>query len=722
MNRMKYLSFTAVSTLPQRELPRTRSVVFRLALAITIGVAFASPVLADSTFKDFSGYGNFGFNYGGFTSTPGATANRIYDPLDGYGGSGTYLGSTDYSAELNSYLTIDLTANVGNEVDTFNFQMTDVNSNTASWKFSTSDLIPGVSTQLVSSAPMSSPHYGDNGDNGLPGSPHYQDFDLSQVEVWQIQGEYGSPYPIDISIENIGFSSSVTPPPLYTGRDANAAWRAEADTRIDAVRKADLLVNVTDAAGVPLPGAAVAIEMQEHEYRFGTEAPFNSFTGSGSVNNTHKQKVLELFNTATPQHFSWRAWEDEEIAKYSQANALAALDWIEDNGLDAYGHVYVWPDRVHTPDAVQAKIVEYYEPGTTPTRQAQLEGEIRQDVLDHITDKGTAIAGKVRYMNVVNELRNNRELLDILGDDVVTDWFQAARAVDPNIGLHINEAPILVSAGSTNTNNQNGYYNEIETLINNGAPITGVGFQSHFTAGTLTGPEEVWAILDRFDDLGLDMFITEYDFDTVDRQLQADFTRDFLTAAFAHEGTDGFLLWGISEWYHWRKDAAFYDYGWNIRPHGQEYIDLVLNDWWTDEMLSADALGEASVRAFKGEYLVTVTLNGQEVTVPATLTDGGLVLDVELALLAADFDADGDVDGDDLGLLQTNYGSAAPANGDANGDGSVDGSDFLIWQRSNGLDVTSLLASASSVPEPSTLLLLGGGLAFLGLCTQRQRC
>ncbi|MBM4114487.1 MAG: hypothetical protein FJ252_01265 [Phycisphaerae bacterium] len=42
----------------------------------------------------------------------------------------------------------------------------------------------------------------------------------------------------------------------------------------------------------------------------------------------------------------------------------------------------------------------------------------------------------------------------------------------------------------------------------------------------------------------------------------------------------------------------------------------------------------------------------------------------------ADLDHDGDVDGGDLGILLTTWGSCAGCVGDLNGDGQVDGADL----------------------------------------------
>ena len=72
----------------------------------------------------------------------------------------------------------------------------------------------------------------------------------------------------------------------------------------------------------------------------------------------------------------------------------------------------------------------------------------------------------------------------------------------------------------------------------------------------------------------------------------------------------------------------------------------------------------------------------------------------------ADFDGDGDVDGDDFLTWQANFGKASgasPMDGDADGDGDVDGNDFLVWQS----NFTSLATgTTASVPEPTSLALL----------------
>lgn len=73
------------------------------------------------------------------------------------------------------------------------------------------------------------------------------------------------------------------------------------------------------------------------------------------------------------------------------------------------------------------------------------------------------------------------------------------------------------------------------------------------------------------------------------------------------------------------------------------------------------------------------------------------------AVPAADFDLDGDVDGDDLAVWQGAYGMTPLA--DADSDGDSDGSDFLQWQRQLGTGPRAISLSAV-VPEPATFHLL----------------
>ena len=69
-------------------------------------------------------------------------------------------------------------------------------------------------------------------------------------------------------------------------------------------------------------------------------------------------------------------------------------------------------------------------------------------------------------------------------------------------------------------------------------------------------------------------------------------------------------------------------------------------------------------------------------------------------IVAADFDGDTDVDGNDFLIWQRNVGTLAPLgtqnNGDADGDADVDGADLAIWDNLFGVESSPPLAAQSS--------------------------
>ncbi len=83
----------------------------------------------------------------------------------------------------------------------------------------------------------------------------------------------------------------------------------------------------------------------------------------------------------------------------------------------------------------------------------------------------------------------------------------------------------------------------------------------------------------------------------------------------------------------------------------------------------------------------------------------------------ADFDNDGDVDGDDFLAWQRGNGilsGAATTQGDANFDGAVNATDLGFWQTQYA---TPLTAAVTNVPEPSSAMLVLIGL----VCLKRRR-
>ncbi|WP_168205324.1 endo-1,4-beta-xylanase [Bythopirellula goksoeyrii] len=682
---------------------RWKWLVFSLLSILVLRPAVA----ADLVLSDFNGTG-FDYTFGGFNQSTGVNSVRIHDPVDDSGGAGIGL-SLDLASHADSRFVVDLFPNAGNGVDKFDLELIDSSGRTGKWTFGVSSLDIGVPSTLVSATTLANPTHG-VGD--------FANLDLSDITTWQVLGTFSSPSPFDLSFDRVAISDTVPAPPAYPGAEPDALWRTEAAARIEANRKADIQINVTDSLGNAVSGAEVSVQMTEHEFGFGSAVVASRLRDSNPVHDAYKQKVSELFNLATIENnLKWPPWEGEWGSNFTQSGAQNAVNWLAGQDISVRGHTLVWPGYSNLPTPIKNLL------DNAPLNGAQQQ-QLRTAIADHIADIAGTFAGQLSAWDVINETRTNHDVMDNLseGDLAMVDWFNAALAADPTAKRYINNFGILSSGGGTNTFNQQEYFDTVEFLVNNNAPIDGIGFQGHFSQGDLTGPEDLWTIFDRFAQLGLDMQITEFDFGTSDEQLQAEYTRDFLTAVFAHEDIDDFLMWGFWEDAHWRPEAAMFSSDWTMKPNGQAYLDLVYSDWWTDEELTSELAGSIDLRGFKGDYEITVTHNGAVQVVTASLTDGGLILDVALPTLSADFDGDGNVDGKDLTVWSTWYGTSSGAvqsSGDANGDGIVDGRDFLLWQRQFG---SSPSLPVAVVPEPTSwglmlILVLVQGSYFL-----RNRC
>lgn len=144
-------------------------------------------------------------------------------------------------------------------------------------------------------------------------------------------------------------------------------------------------------------------------------------------------------------------------------------------------------------------------------------------------------------------------------------------------------------------------------------------------------------------------------------------------------------------------------------------------------------LGSGSLLPMPGETFQILSaaggLTGAFAVTDLPLTSNGLGWQVLYAgttvslktLLAADFDANGVVNGLDLVKWKAGFGITSGATfmqGDADRDGDVDSTDFFAWQRSLGLSAANFPAGAS-VPEPAAASLLL--CAAVGLLRRRRR-
>lgn len=461
-------------------------------------------------------------------------------------------------------------------------------------------------------------------------------------------------------------------------------WLTNANQRIDQHRKANLTVNVVDSLGTPVTGVDVHVGMKAHTFGFGTAVTASLINDNSQTGQTYRSKLLENFNQVVFENdLKYPPWLGLWGNSFNWPNTEQAIDWLDANELPARGHYLSWATWS----------------GADAWGNSQNINTLEQRLFNYITDIGGTVGDRVFEWDVLNHpvgwLNDTYE--NRIGPDFYGDIIDHARtAVPAGMPLWINEDDII--AGDTRADD---YQRIIQKLIDDGSAPDGIGFQAHFieewSRVSNSTPQQVYDRIDRFDELVSRLRVTEFDIDVGgDETLQGELMHDYLTAMFSHENIEAITMWGFWGQAHWRgENGALYRDDWTEKPSLQAYQDLVFNEWWTDELGTSDELGQNVLRAFKGEYDITVTFDGQEYVLADYVLEGDDSVTVELSdivLQAADFDRDGDVDQDDLVLWQSDFGTR-------------DGTEFLTWQRQIN-DGSLTLAASQAVPEPGSLVLL----------------
>lgn len=415
----------------------------------------------------------------------------------------------------------------------------------------------------------------------------------SKPQIWEVGG---------INLLNYGQDARLDELPLtratYGGRDMDASWRQAAAERIEQHRKGDFTIKIIDAAGNPMEGVKIQLRLSKHAYHFGTAISVSNLMGESDDNARYREVLLEYFNQSGPENaLKWPPWAGDWQSRWNQETTIAALKWLQDRGFYIRGHVMVWPSREHLPKSLQTLM---------PSDPKQANPILRGKVIEHIADIAQKTAPYVREWDVINEPYTNHYLMDAFGDEVMVEWFKEARQHLPEQGLYLNDFSILTSQGR-DLNHQQHYEKTLRFLKDSDAPLTGMGMQGHF-GETPTDIDRVYEILEYFhkEFPDLDIRITEFDVDTRDEQLQADYTRDFLTIVFSHPATVGVQLWGFWEGAHWRPNAAMFDKSWRAKPNAEVWRRLIKDVWWTELSGKTDAAGEFPGRGFYGQYEVQI--------------------------------------------------------------------------------------------------------------------
>ena len=389
------------------------------------------------------------------------------------------------------------------------------------------------------------------------------------------------------------------------------AWRAEAEERIRTQRMASLRVRVEDEQGRAVPDADVAVFMRRHAYPFGTAAQAKLLIApKGDAQTDAYRSVVENF-------FNYVTLENDLKVKRVEAEgldtALAALGWLRERGIAVRGHVLTWPSLEMSSKAENAAKDD-------PAALREVMHRAFRTRLDATAPYGIA------DWDVLNEPTVHNDLIRILGEGQVAEWFRWAKEAAPRSRLYLNENNVEFAGG-----NREGLEQWIRRLKTAGAPLEGLGWQGHMWHRTLPSGQNILDDLDHFAPYGLPVQITEYD--THERFSEADearFLDEFLPAWFSHPLTDGFIMWGFQDAYMWNGNGPLFRKDWSLKPSGKVWMDHVFGRWWTEVRGKSGSDGAYATRGFLGDYEIEAVQGNRRAIAAVRLAAGGADLVLRL--------------------------------------------------------------------------------------------
>lgn len=371
-------------------------------------------------------------------------------------------------------------------------------------------------------------------------------------------------------------------------RDGKDAWRVEANERIDQIRKGDTAIRVVDAQGKPVSGAKVRATLDRHAFRFGCALSAPKFSGKFPDTDPAVYKQAYL-------NFGFTMGGFNNGFKYKQRKNMAplvppVLKWFAENEIPVRAHVLIWPGWDHMDS----------EAKTLAGKTEELRAYCEKMVVDY------ARRWDVVEWDVINEPRGNHDVPDILGEEVMADWFKLARENVLNKGalLYLNENRVVSdTAPGDVTDKMRGFRKTAEDLLNNGAPLTALGFQSRWRFDTPA--ETIWKRLNYFNDFNLPIAATEFEMkdEMGDELTKARMTERVMTVYFSHPNVNSIFAWTFSKH---GQNRCIVDNNGAPNLRGKVWLHMMKQHWTTDETLTTRADGSARLRGFKGRYRVTV--------------------------------------------------------------------------------------------------------------------
>lgn len=395
---------------------------------------------------------------------------------------------------------------------------------------------------------------------------------------------------------------------------------ADAPEQIDRHRKADATVIVRDRAGNPLPGVAVRVEQERHEYLFGCNLYRWGQIEDEEREQAYRRQFADLFNSATLPFYWWLYEAERGKPDYEHTDRVC--DWCAESGIACKGHPLVWNFDVPEwlPD--------------DPEQIAKLSDA-------RVTEIVSRYRGKIDTWDVINEVSQFGNWPNRMTDWIakvgtatyVRSALKAARQANPEATLLVNDV----------TRSGEHLQFLVQLLEDDPRLFDAAGMQIHMH-DYVCPPLHLWGACEGHREAGVPLHFTETTVLSAvstpeggrtpkgassttpeGEEWQADYVERLYTTLFSHPATKAITWWDFSD------DGAYRDAPAGLlradmspKPAYHRLRDLIKGKWWTNADGVTDEQGRFSLRAFHGTHRVTATsAQGQEAHCEADVRGDG---------------------------------------------------------------------------------------------------
>lgn len=238
--------------------------------------------------------------------------------------------------------------------------------------------------------------------------------------------------------------------------------------------------------------------------------------------------------------------------KFDFSRLDEVISYGKTNNMAIQAHHYVWGEEKWLPD--------WLKNGNYSDQQ------VLEFMKNHIAVVGARYSGQIREWTVVNEAfsraTNIYGLRDWWADNTggmayIDEAFLAAKKADPKSKLILNDF------GNEAINDiSNAMYDYVKNAKQRGIPIDGIGMQMHIDGTHPPTKDEVKSNIQRFGELGVDTYITEFDVNMNDvkasddskKAIQGNIYYEMARACIESKYCRSFALLGITDketWYNY---------------------------------------------------------------------------------------------------------------------------------------------------------------------------